>query len=187
VDSAEAVPPPPPPPRLDSLPHPGVFRTAGTNPIDWKGFLRLAVPLGVLVGIFTPASPLPGSLVLLPASVFVAVHFYRKRHLLPLKASQGAKLGAMIGLLGFAIQAVIEVSLLAHDPEYRRAREEQFREAVANSSTPQARETMEALIDKVGVVRLTVLSLPILLAFLLTISGVSGALAATLPRNRSGP
>jgi hypothetical protein len=140
------------------------------------------------VGLFITVSPLPGALVLLPATVFVAIHLYRRRQPLPLRAMQGARLGAVIAVLGFVIPTVIALITIAHDPaEYRRGAEEQLRQLVANTSDPQAKEAMQNLVGKVGVVFLTVVSIPFFLGFLLVIGSVSGALAASLPRNRSGP
>jgi hypothetical protein len=182
--------PPPPPLQVDSLSRPAFLaRAHQPSSIDWRGFLRLAAPLGVVVGFFTPANPLAGALVLLPASVFLAVHLYRRRHPLPLNASQGAKLGAMVGFFGFVLPAAVAVVVMAYDPEgYRKASEDQMRQVLANTADPQVREFIENLVSKAGgVIPLTVAMLPVLLAFLLAIGGVSGAVAASLPRGRSGP
>lgn len=175
--------------RFNSLSRQGAFQEADFTPIDWKGFLRIAAPLALLVGLFTYSTFPVGALVLLPASVFVAIHLYRKRHAFILKASQGAWLGAVIALLGFVIIVILVVVEIVNDPAaYRHTSEEQFRQAMAAVSDPQEKEMLETVVHKVGAaVFVTALEMPFYLGFLLTIGGVSGALAATLPRNRPGP
>jgi hypothetical protein len=190
LESGDTVPPPPPPAPLESRPEAAILRRAAeTVSIDWKVFLRIAAPLGVFVGLFTAVNPLVGSLVLLPGSVFVVVHLYRRRYPLPLKALQGARLGAVIGLLGFAIPSAATVIEIAYDPQgYRQALEDQFRQVQANATDPQAKEMLETIVNQAGgVVPLTLLAMPVVLGFLLVIGGVCGAVAAVLPRNRSGP
>jgi hypothetical protein len=167
----------------------GAFQQADFSPIDWKGFLRIATPLALLVGLFTYYAPPVGALILLPASIFVAIHLYRRRHTFVLRASQGAWLGAVIALLGCVIIAVLAVIGIVNDPvAYRHTSEEQFRQMLASATDPNVKQMLETVVSKVGAAFfVTALEVPFDLGFLLTIGGVSGALAATLPRHRPSP
>jgi hypothetical protein len=59
---------------------------------------------------------------------------------------------------------------------------------LANAPDPQVREMFETLVNKAGgVIVFNLLGLPVALAILLVIGGVSGALAAFLSRRGPGP
>jgi len=66
---------------------PGTWRS-----IDWRAFLRIALPLAFLSGTLSTVPPV--GLALLPAAVIVAVARYRKEYSLHMTPSQGAWLGA---------------------------------------------------------------------------------------------
>lgn len=163
-----------------------LLRVGQPDKIDWKVFLRIAAPLALAVAFFTPYSPLVGWLVLLPGSVFLAIHFYRRRRPGLLKTAQGAKLGALIALLTFAVLAVLLAILIAHDPAaYRRDAENAVRDALARNPSPQAEVVRALFAGPRGVAVLTAMGMAILLAFLLAIGSIAGALAASLGRNKS--
>src|SRR6266849_827857 len=100
-----------PPPPLDSasarLPAmPGGL--GQSQPILWKKFFRIVLPMAVVVGAFSAAVPPLGLLIFLPASVFLGIHLYRRRQQLgQIKASLGARLGVFTGLLGFAVFLIV--------------------------------------------------------------------------------
>jgi hypothetical protein len=155
--------------------------------IDWKRFLSIAAPLAGLVGILTAYVP-PVWLVLFPGSVFLAVHLYRRRRPGPLKTAQGARMGALVGLLTFTVLVLLLVAAIAHDPAgYRQEAESGMRDALARNPSPQAAQMAQALSGPRGVALLTIMGMSVLLVFTLIIGSVSGALAASLGRNKSGP
>jgi hypothetical protein len=161
---------------------------AGTpGQIDWKNFLRLAAPLAGLVAITAILFP-PTFLVLFPGSVFLAVHLYRRRQPGPLKTAQGVKMGAMIGLLTFAILTVYRVGQVAQDPgSFHQTIDNALRKAVARNPDPEAARVVHSLSTTTGLAILAVIAMGLVLGFMLVVGGVSGALAASLSRNRPGP
>jgi hypothetical protein len=155
--------------------------------IDWKRFLRIAAPMSGLVGILTVYVPLAW-LVLFPGSVFLAVHVYRRHRPGPLKTAQGARLGTLVGVLTFAVVALFLVAAVVHDPSgYRQQMESGLRDALARNPNPQADQAVQMFSGARGIAFLTVFGMSLLLVFTLIIGGVSGALAASLGRNRPGP
>jgi hypothetical protein len=161
---------------------------AGTpDQIDWKTFLRIGAPLAGLVGLLTAFAALVW-LVLFPANIFLAIHLYRRRQPGPLKTTQGVRMGVLLGLLTFATQALVLVAVVAHDPAgYRQQRESEMKDALAHNPSPQAEQVTQMFSGARGVALLTTIGMTGLLVFTLIIGGVSGALAASLSRNKSGP
>ncbi len=166
-----------------------LLRVGQGDRIDWKSFLRIAAPLALAVGLLTAYSPLLGALILLPGSVFLAVHVYRRRTLGPLRAAQGARMGAVVGTISFAVLAVLFAASVAYDPAgYRQQVESQVKEALARNPSPQAQQVVQNLFSGPrGIALLLAMGMAVTLVFLLVISSVSGALAASLVRNKSGP
>jgi len=157
--------------------------------IDWKTFLRISLPLAAAVGLFSAFSPLLGSLVLFPGSVFLAVHAYRRRRPGLLKTVQGAKMGIVMGLFSFAFLAAILGITVAHDPAgHRQQMENQMKEAFARNPNPQNQQALERLLSRPhGFVLFLVAGSMVLLVFLLIIGSVFGALAISLVRKKLGP
>ncbi len=164
-----------------------VLRVRHRDGIEWKSFLRIAAPLAGLVGIVAFYVPLLW-LVLFPGSIFFAVYVYRRRQLGPLKPAHGAKMGIVIGLLTFAVVALLLTALIAHDPAgYRQDRENEMKEAMARNPSPQSAQVAQVFSGTRGVALLTVVGMAMLLVLTLVIGSASGALAASLARNRAGP
>ncbi len=166
-----------------------LLRVGHPDQLHWKTFLRIATPLAGVVAFFTAANLLLGLLMLLPGSVILAIHIYRRRQPGPFRTRQGAKLGALVGFLSFACLAIVLAVLVARDPTtYRQETEKAVKEALARNPSPQAQQLVEKwFTGPAGTVRLTALGMTFLLVLLLIIGSLSGALAAALVRNRSGP
>jgi tellurite resistance protein TehA-like permease len=155
--------------------------------IDWKKFLGIAAPLAGLVGVLSIFAA-PVWLVLFPGSIFFAIHVYRRRQPGPIKTAQGARMGALVGLLNFAVLALYLVGLAVYDPSgYRQNIENSVHEAVARNPNPQAAQAMQMFSGTGGAALFTAMAMVFLLGLTLTVGGVSGALAASLGRNKSGP
>lgn len=142
-----------------------------------------------MAAFFTAANLLLGLLVLLPGSVILAIHIYRRRQPGSFRPRQGAKLGAVIGLISFACLAIVLTVLVARDPvTYRQETEKAVKEALARNPNSQAQELVEKwFTGPEGTLRLTALGMTFLLVLLLIVSSLSGALAVVLVRPRSGP
>jgi hypothetical protein len=154
--------------------------------IHWKSFLRVALPLAAVVGVSLAVYPAL-LLLLLPGSVIVAIQLYRRRQPGALRSSQGAKMGALIGLVSFGVYALLFAIRVAGDPaEFRQQMSALIQEAITRNPTPEARQMAESLFSGTGgLVFFFAIGLALLLVFLLVLGSVSGALAAKLFKEKS--
>jgi hypothetical protein len=115
---------------------------------------------------------------------FLAVVFYRQRGPgIKLKAASGAALGALAGLLWFAISSIFETSIvlfLHKGPELRTALITKIQEAAAQTSDPQVLTIFDRFKTPGGLEFLMVMGL--IFAFLASIvlGGLGGALGAAI-------
>jgi F0F1-type ATP synthase assembly protein I len=164
-----------------------LLRVGTPNRIHWKAFFRIAIPLTAVVGLFTAANPGLAWLLVLPASVVLAIHLYRRRQPGPLKPSQGAQMGALIGLCTFVLFAVLMAARVASDPaEYRHLMAQALQEAMARNPDPAGQQMMQSFFGGTGgLVIVTAVCLVFALALLLAIGSVSGVLAARFSRGKN--
>jgi hypothetical protein len=148
--------------------------------------LRIAVPLALISGLtgFYPPLGLPVFLV----SVVVGVHFYRKRHLGPLSALQGAQLGAFLAFLSYLVLVVPSIAVCAVDRNQCRDNlSNALQEAGKLNPTPQAQELLQTLQQSdARLFGFMAFALFAALLFMLAAGAVTGALAAGLSREK-GP
>ena len=115
---------------------------------------------------------------------FLAVVFYRQRRRgIPIKATAGAALGALGGLLWFAMSSVLEaliVIFLHKGPDLRNELIIKIQQAASQTSDPQVQGVFERLKTQGGLEFLMLAGL--LFAFLASIilGGLGGALGATI-------
>ncbi len=115
---------------------------------------------------------------------FLAVVFYRQRRRgIPIKAAAGAALGALGGLLWFAMSSVLEaliVIFLHKVPDLRNELILKIQQAASQTSDPQVQGVFERLKTQGGLEFLMLAGL--LFAFLASIilGGLGGALGATI-------
>jgi hypothetical protein len=115
---------------------------------------------------------------------FLAVVFYRQgRHGIALKAASGARLGALAGLLWFAMCSIFEtlIVLFMHKgPELRAALITKIQEAAAQTSDPQVLTVFDRFKTPGGLELLMVMGL--IFAFLASIvlGALGGALGAAI-------
>jgi len=184
-DEPEFLNTPPPPPLIgsESQPFPITMGFSPSRHILWKNFTHIILPMAVLVGASSVAIPLLSLLVLLPASVVLGIHLYRRRQQLgPIRASLGARLGAFTGLLSFGFFLIVfAVAATSHQAEYREIIAKALQDATASNPDPQIQQMMHFLFSgTAGMLFLTVVVLGFMMIFFLIISSVTGALAATV-------
>jgi hypothetical protein len=115
---------------------------------------------------------------------FLAVVFYRQRRPgVKLKAASGVGLGALAGLLWFAMSSIFETSIVLFmhkGPELRTALIGKIQEAAAQTSDPQVLAVFDRFKTPGGLEFLMVMGL--IFAFLASIAlgGLGGALGATI-------
>ena len=98
----------------------------GRSGIQWKSFSRTAAPLAAFTGMLTVMAPGLGFFVLLPGSLIVAIYIYRRTRPAPMRGGQGARMGALMGLLSFSsLRLFFKSRFSRNQPKYRECHRQQ--------------------------------------------------------------
>ena len=115
---------------------------------------------------------------------FLAVVFYRQRRReITIKATAGAALGALGGLLWFAMSSVLEaliVIFLHKGPELRNELVVRIQQAASQTSDPQVLAVFERLKTQGGLEFVMLTGLVFAFLASLVLGGLGGALGATI-------
>jgi hypothetical protein len=115
---------------------------------------------------------------------FLAVVFYRQRRReIPLKASTGAGLGALAGLLWFALSSIFEALLVIFmhkGPELHNELLSKIQEAASKTSDPQVLALFERLKTPAGIEILMFTGLVFAFLAALILGGLGGAIGGAL-------
>jgi hypothetical protein len=153
----------------------------GRSGIQWKPFARTAAPLAAFTGMLTVMAPGFGFFVLLPGSLMVAIYIYRRTRPAPMRGGQGARMGALMGLLSFIFFTVFFlVAVSLNQPKYREAIVDRIHEVAAQNPDQQAQQMLQWFATTDGLITITAMFLVFVLVFFLIIGVGSGALAVTL-------
>jgi hypothetical protein len=186
-DEPAATPLPPgtpaeiqPPAEPDSL---GGATTAAPLGIDWSQ----AVPAAALAGFFLAIAwviPLLGFLLWLIVGGVLGITMYRRR--VPqatLTPGLGARIGAVTGLFGFGVFAVLfgsELLLSRGSGGFRQMLQQMVEQAAARNTDPRAQQAIQQMMTPAGLALLVTIVLVLFLAAFLALSSVGGALGAWL-------
>lgn len=136
----------------------------------------MAIPLGASFGL--------GMI----AAGFLAVLFYRRRVLQAnLTSSLGIRLGALSGLFGFGIFAVIsalEAAIFGSGGELRTALLQAVEQAASRNSDPQAQQMLQYLKTPPGLVVVMILGLVVMFFLFLVLASLGGVLGAVTLRKK---
>ncbi|HWZ45542.1 MAG TPA: hypothetical protein VNW97_18855 [Candidatus Saccharimonadales bacterium] len=152
--------------------------------IDWRAFLRIALPLAFLSGTFSAVPPAVG-LALLPAAVILAVARYRKEHSLHMTPSQGAWLGACTGLLSFVFFLVFAGMRAAMNSAEMRQNIKSLQEELARNPDPSFQQMANWIVTPPGIIFFFVLGMVVVLAVFVGLATVTGTLTAAFSGNRN--
>jgi hypothetical protein len=141
---------------------------AAARSIDWKGFVRISLPLAFLSGILTVAMP-PLGLALLPGGVILGIARYRRDYEASVTPSQGGWLGACTGLLSFSCFLVCDVVYFV----------------LEQSKRDQFHEWMHWMVTPARGFFLIVLVVIALLTLFVALATVTGSLAAAISWHRN--
>ncbi|HXO38470.1 MAG TPA: hypothetical protein VN872_07520 [Candidatus Acidoferrum sp.] len=156
--------------------------------IDWKYFLRTAAPLAALTDVLTMVLHPLAFFVLLPANLLWAISRYRRRRPIPIRSGQGARMGALMGLLSFAFfLAFFLLSISFQHGQYRDIMVGRIHEIATQNPDPQAQQMLQWFATPDGLVVFTSIALVTILLICLAIGTGSGALAAALGKDRKQP
>lgn len=161
---------------------------APTGRIEWKTFIRSAAPMAALSGVLTALLPPLGMFIALPASLVWTISLYRRRYPAPMRSAQGARMGALMGLLSFGFYAAFFLSPPSQ-AKFREVIVNNIRERASQAPDPQSQQVLQWFATPHGFIAITAILLAMILAVFLIIGITSGAMAIAFakPPNRSGP
>ncbi|MBZ5566959.1 MAG: hypothetical protein LAN64_03820 [Acidobacteriia bacterium] len=171
------VQPPAEPVALEGAP------AAAPAGLDWSQ----AVPAAAVAGFFVAIAwviPFAGFLLWLVAGGILGVVAYRRR--VPratLTPGLGARIGAVTGLLGFGVFAIIlALELLASrgSGRVRQLLQQVIQQAAARNADPRAQQALQQLVTPAGMALLITIVLVFFLAAFLALSSLGGAVGAWL-------
>jgi hypothetical protein len=158
-------------------------------PLSWTDAIRPCA-LAALSGTLLMAlglNPLVGML----SAGFLAVVFYRQRR--PgsdIRALMGARLGALSGLLGFVMMAILEalaVLTLHKGPEIRKALLDAIAQAGARTADPQVLAVFERFKTPEGLEFLMIVGLIFSFLAAIVLAAIGGALGGAILGRQSKP
>jgi len=153
--------------------------------IYWRYFLRTAIPLAVLTDVLTVTLHPLTLFVFLPANLVWAISRYRRQRPVVIGSGQGAKMGAMMGLLSFAFfLAYFLVGLSFLHAQYREVMITQIHQLSAQNPDPQAQQMLQWFATPDGLITFTAIALVTILLICLAVGSGSGAMAIALRKDR---
>jgi hypothetical protein len=153
--------------------------------INWKDFLYIAIPLAALTDILTMAVHPLGFFVLLPANLVWALSRYRRRHPSAIRSGQGARMGALMGLLTFVFfLAYFLVTLAFQSGQYRAMMLNKIHEIAAQNPDPQSQQMLQWFATPDGLIMFTLIFMITILLICLFIGTSSGAVAGALGKSQ---
>jgi hypothetical protein len=153
--------------------------------IDWKYFLRTAIPLAALTDVLTMTLHPLALFVFLPANMVWAISRYRRHRPMPIRRGQGARMGAMMGLLTFIFfLAYFLISISFLRTEYRDTLITQIHQLSAQNPDPQAQQMLQWFATPEGLITFTAIALVTVLLVCLAVGTGSGAMAIALGKDQ---
>jgi hypothetical protein len=153
--------------------------------IDWKYFLRTAIPLAALTDVLTMTLHPLTLFVFLPANLVWAISRYRRHRPLAIRRGQGARMGAMMGLLSFTFFfAFFLISISFQRNQYRDIIITQLHQISAQNPDPQAQQMLQWFATPDGLITFTAIALVTILLVCLAVGTGSGAVAVALGKDQ---
>jgi hypothetical protein len=161
---------------------------SATSGIDWKYFLRTAVPLAALTDVLTMTLHPLALFVFLPANLVWAISRYRRHRPIAMRSGQGARMGALMGLLSFTFfLAFFLVTISFQHAQYSDIMITRIHEISAQNPDPQAQQMLQWFATPDGLITFTAIALVTILLICLVLGTGSGAVAIALGKDRKRP
>jgi hypothetical protein len=143
--------------------------------------------MAALSGVLTAILPPLGLFIALPASLVWNISRYRKRRPAPMRSGQGARMGALMGLLSFSFYSAFFLSP-ASQAKFREVIVNNLQQRAAQAPDPQSQQVLQWFGTPHGFIAVTAMILAMILAIFLIIGIISGAMAVALAKgpNRAG-
>ena len=153
--------------------------------IEWKKYRRVALPLSLLAGLGIPFYP-PLGLLFFVGGIVYAVGRYAREHPGPLRASHGAKMGAVSGFISFVVIAVVGVLQVVYNfDEYRKQTIVPLQQRLAGNPDPRVQQFIHWVNTDQGFITMLILSMCFLAAVFLIVSSFIGAISLSFSANRN--
>ncbi len=157
--------------------------------VDWSQAVPAAALAGVLLAIAW-VIPVAGFLLWLIAGGLVGVAMYRRRApQATLSAGLGARIGALAGLFGFAVFAILfglELLATRGSGRVRQMLQQVIEQAAARNADPHAQQAIQQLMTPAGMALMITIVLVFFLAAFLALSSLGGAVGGWLLGRKQG-
>lgn len=158
--------------------------------IVWPVAIRVCAVAALIAALVMSFGLMVPLLAVLGAG-FLAVNFYHRRNpLWNVSASSGAKLGAVCGMLFFAIAAVFEtlaVAVFHAGGELRQKMLDALQQAATRSSDPQVQAAFDQLKSPEGIALMLVFGMIMLFIVSIAAGSLAGALTGAFLGRRKRP
>jgi len=159
--------------------------SSSARTINWKAFLRIALPLaflsGTITGLFAPLG-----VALLPGGVILGIARYRRDYETPVTPSQGGWLGACTGLLSFSFFMVFAgINMVLNHAEIRASILKTVQEQMSRNPDPGFQQIMNWMATPAGIFFMVALTVLVLLALFVALATVTGTLTAAMSGDRN--
>lgn len=153
--------------------------------IEWRKYRRVALPLSLLAGLGI-AFYFPLGLLFFVVAIVYAVGRYAREHQGPLRASHGAKMGAVSGFISFVVIAAVGVLQVAYNfDEYRKQTLVPLQQRLAGNPDPRVQQFIHWASTDHGFIMMLILSMCFLLVVFLIVSSFIGAVSVSFAGNRN--
>jgi hypothetical protein len=154
--------------------------------IQWKKFLRIAIPFAVANGLATTFFPPIGWFIALPGSVLWCILVYQRRCPGPLSAGRGARMGCVIGFFSFAAFAAFFVLLYCVTGQLRPFLVQAAQEAATHNYAPDLQAMIQSFSQSsAGMITFLVGLFAGSLLLFLSFGSVAGAFTAAFSGDKS--
>jgi hypothetical protein len=151
--------------------------------IAWSDALPGTLAAGAIIAL-SWIVPFAGFLLWpIAAGVLATALYLRRRPNAVVTAGSGARLGAIAGLFGFAIFAIlmaIDLLLMRGGGKLRQQMEQVIQQSAARNASPEAQAMMQRLLSPEGVAILITVVLVMFLLMFVVFGSIGGALGAKL-------
>jgi len=155
--------------------------------LEWPHALPSAAAAGAISAVLMVV-PFAGlSLGMIFGGMLCVVLYRRRTHRKGLTTGMGARLGALSGLLGFAVFSIftaVQVLAFHAGDQLRSVMLQSLKEAAAKSSDPEVQPVFDYLRTPAGLQVAMAVGFAVILLMFLVLSSAGGALAAALFRNQ---
>ena len=157
--------------------------------LAWKGALLGGVGAAVLTAI--PIVSIGCCLWMLGAGVLAVVMYRKQVPGVVITPGMGMKIGALAGVCGFMLNAVLTMAsfaLFRSNSDFRGAMQEQMQKQMANNPDPKAQQIVQHFMDWMsspqGMATFVVLILLVMGVVFIVITAAGGALGASMSGSR---